>query len=149
MYTMIIITTHKNTDFDALASVMAMTLLIPGATPVIPKSINPNVKAFLSIHKDIFEYHTPDQIDVDDVEKLVVMDVNRWERLEGLQALKNQDDLQTEIWDHHMNTGNIDAQAIHLEEIGSTTTLLVRELKKERKVITPMQATLFLTGLYQ
>ena len=60
---MIVITTHKNTDFDALASVMAMTLLIPGATPVIPKSINPNVKAFLSIHKDIFEYHTPDQVD--------------------------------------------------------------------------------------
>jgi len=149
MYTMIVITTHKNTDFDALASVMAMTLLIPGATPVIPKSINPNVKAFLSIHKDIFEYHTPDQVDVNDVEKLVVMDVNRWERLEGLQALKNQDDLQTEIWDHHMNTGNIEAQAIHQEEIGSTTTLLVRELKKERKVITPMQATLFLTGLYE
>jgi len=146
---MIVITTHKNTDFDALASVMAMTLLEPEAVPIIPKSINPNIKAFLSIHKDIFQYQTPDQVDVDAVEELFVMDVNRWERLEGLQALRERDGLQITIWDHHMHAGNIDAQAIHQEEIGSTVTLLVRELKKERKVLTPMQATLFLTGLYE
>jgi len=146
---MIIITTHKNTDFDALASVMAMTLLKPDATPVIPKSINPNVKAFLSIHKEIFEFKTPDLVDPDAVEELVVMDVNRWERLEGLQALRDRDDLQVTIWDHHMNDGNIEAQTIHQEKIGSTVTLLVSELKRQRKVITAMQATLFLTGLYE
>ncbi|MEN8244747.1 MAG: CBS domain-containing protein [Thermodesulfobacteriota bacterium] len=146
---MIVITTHKNTDFDALASVMAMTILKPGAMPLIPKSTNPNVKAFLSIHKDIFEYKTPDQVDVDKVEELIVTDVNRWERLEGLQKLQKKDDLPVTIWDHHMNTGNIEAQTIHQETIGSTVTLLVREMKKERKVITPMQATLFLTGLYE
>ena len=146
---MVVITTHKNTDFDALASVMAMTILKPGAMPVIPKSTNPNVKAFLSIHKDIFEYKTPDQIDADNVEELIVTDVNRWERLEGLQKLQKKEDLSVTIWDHHMNPGDIEAQAINQEEIGSTVTLLVRELKKERKVITPMQATLFLTGLYE
>ena len=146
---MIIITTHKNTDFDALASVMAMTLLKPGAAPVIPKSLNPNVKAFLSIHKDIFDYQTPNLIDTDTVEEMVVMDVNRWERLEGLQALRDRDGLKVTIWDHHMNTGNIGAQVMHQEKTGSTVTLMVRELKKQRKVLTPMQATLFLTGLYE
>ena len=146
---MIVVTTHKNTDFDALASVMAMTLLKPGAKPVIPKSINPNVKAFLSIHKDIFEFQTPDQIDTDAVEELVVMDVNKWERLEGLQGLKDKKALTVTIWDHHLNSGNINAQTLHQEPIGSTVTLLVRELKTQRKVLTPMQATLFLTGLYE
>ena len=68
---MIVITTHRNTDFDALASVTAGTLLFPGAIPVIPKNVNPNVKAFLSIHKDIFQYYSPDQVELDAVEKIV------------------------------------------------------------------------------
>ena len=45
-----IITTHKNTDFDALASVIAGTLLYPGAKGVIPKMVNKNVAQFLSTH---------------------------------------------------------------------------------------------------
>jgi len=146
---MIIITTHKNTDFDALASVMAGTLLFSGAIPVIPKSINPNVKAFLSIHKDIFQYITPDQVDPDAVKKVVVMDVNKWERIEGLASLKNRNDLEVVVWDHHMIPGNIEAQQVCQEKMGATITLMVRELKKERKIITPMQATLFLLGLYE
>jgi len=48
-----IVTTHKNTDFDALASVIAATLIYPGTVPILPRSLNPNVKAFLSIHKDL------------------------------------------------------------------------------------------------
>ena len=49
-----LVTTHKNTDFDALASVVAATILYPKAIPVLPKIVNPNVKAFLSIHKELF-----------------------------------------------------------------------------------------------
>ena len=48
-----IITTHKGTDFDAAASVLAAKILYPEAIAVLPKSLNPNVKAFLSIHKDL------------------------------------------------------------------------------------------------
>ena len=47
-----IVTTHKNTDFDGFASVVAATLLYPDAIPVLPKQLNPNVKAFLSLHKE-------------------------------------------------------------------------------------------------
>ncbi|MCG6912221.1 MAG: CBS domain-containing protein [Deltaproteobacteria bacterium] len=146
---MIVITTHRNTDFDALASVMAGTLLYPGGLPVIPRNVNPNVKAFLSIHKDIFKFSTVDMLNLDAVEKLVVVDVNRWERLGGLKALRGRDNLEVVIWDHHMSSGNIDAHWICHEKTGSTITLMVRELKKKRKLITPMQATLFLTGLYE
>jgi CBS domain-containing protein len=37
-----------NTDFDALASVIAATILYPGSTPVLPRNLNPNVKAFMT-----------------------------------------------------------------------------------------------------
>lgn len=146
---MIVVTTHKNTDFDALASAFAVTLIKPGATAAIPKNTNPNVKAFLSIHKDIFTCHTPDQVDTGAVEELVVVDVNRWERLEGLQTLRERKDLQVTLWDHHMIDGNIEARDSFQEGVGATITLLVRELQKGNKILTPMQATLFLTGLYE
>jgi len=45
-----LVTTHKNTDFDALASVVAATILYPDAIPVLPVNVNPNVRAFLSLH---------------------------------------------------------------------------------------------------
>jgi nanoRNase/pAp phosphatase (c-di-AMP/oligoRNAs hydrolase) len=38
-----IVTTHKNADFDAFASVVAATLLFPEALAVLPKTLNPNV----------------------------------------------------------------------------------------------------------
>ena len=41
-----IVTTHKNTDFDALASVIAATLIYPGSLPILPKTLNPNVSLF-------------------------------------------------------------------------------------------------------
>jgi tRNA nucleotidyltransferase (CCA-adding enzyme) len=60
-----IVTTHKGTDFDALASVVAANLLNPGIVSVLPASLNPNVRAFLSLHKDLFGFCTSEEIDLD------------------------------------------------------------------------------------
>ena len=49
-----IITTHKGSDFDAMASVLAAKIMSEEIA-VLPRSLNPNVKAILSIHKDIFD----------------------------------------------------------------------------------------------
>ena len=73
-----IITTHKGVDFDAAASVLAAKILYPEAVAVLPNSLNPNVKAFLSIHKDLFEIHTPPGIELDEVMSLIVVDTNRY-----------------------------------------------------------------------
>ena len=80
-----IITTHKSTDFDALASLIAGTLLYPNAVPVLPRSLNPNVKVFLSIHKDIFNTKEPRDIDLDQVEKLIVVESPNAPRLQRQQ----------------------------------------------------------------
>jgi tRNA nucleotidyltransferase (CCA-adding enzyme) len=144
-----IITTHKNADFDALASVIAAKLLFPDAVPVLPKQINPNVKAFLSIHKEIIEFYSSDQIELDLTEKMIAVDVNRWERLDGMQSLQTLPGLQIYLWDHHPGKGNIDAVWTCNEAMGATITLLIRQLEEKRKRITPFLATLFLTGLYE
>ena len=144
-----IVTTHKNTDFDALASVIAASLLYSSSTPILPKSLNPNVKAFLSIHKDLFKVGTVDDIILGEITRLVVVDVNRWERLDRMAGLKTRNDLEIFLWDHHFNEGNIAADFQIQEPTGATVTLLIRQLKKERKLITPIQATLFLAGIYE
>jgi len=144
-----IITTHKNTDFDGLASLVAATLLYPEAVPVLPKIINPNIKAFLSIHKDLFDIDTIDACNLDEVESLVVVDANSWERLDGFQKLRQRQDLEIVLWDHHAGEGNIRTNWECRETTGANITLMLRNLKKEKKSLTPMQATLFLAGLYE
>jgi len=144
-----IITTHKNTDFDALASMVAATVLYPEAVCVLPKTVNPNVKAFMSIHKDIFDMHSSDEIDFNKVKRLIVVDTNSWSRLGRMNALAKRDDIEIILWDHHKGNGDIKATWKCLEEIGANITLMVRRLKKEKKKISPIQATLFLTGLYE
>jgi tRNA nucleotidyltransferase (CCA-adding enzyme) len=67
-----IITTHKGSDFDAMASVLAAKVMSEEIA-VLPRSLNPNVKAFLSIDKDIFDiFFFSDEIELDDVTCLII-----------------------------------------------------------------------------
>lgn len=143
-----IITTHKNADFDAFASLVAATLIYPEAVAAIPKTVNPNVRAFMSIHKDVFDYTDRWSIEAGRVARLIVVDTANWARLGPLAKLKQITDLEVLVWDHHAG-GDIDAAWKCQEAVGATVTLMVRQLKAMRKLITPIQATLFLAGLYE
>jgi tRNA nucleotidyltransferase (CCA-adding enzyme) len=144
-----IITTHKNTDFDALASLVAGSLIYPDAVPVLPRQTNPNVKTFLSIHKDIFEFPRADQVDLSAVQQLIVVDTNAWRRLDRMDALKKRPDLTVELWDHHPEEGDLCPEVSRRETTGANITQMIRTLKERRTLITPIHATLFLAGLYE
>ena len=144
-----IITTHKGTDFDAAASVLAAKILYPEAIAVLPKSLNPNVKAFLSIHKDLFDVQTPDEIELEAVMSLIIVDTNRWDRLDQMDRLKEKENLEIILWDHHLTAGDIDATWRCEDAVGANVTLLILNLKQQNKRLTPIQATLFLAGIYE
>jgi tRNA nucleotidyltransferase (CCA-adding enzyme) len=143
-----IITTHKNTDFDAFASLIAASILYPEAVAAIPKTVNPNVRAFISIHKDVFKCVDRWAIETDSVKRLIVVDTPDWSRLGPIARLRDNADLEVLMWDHHTG-GDITPSWMCQEPVGATITLLVREMKAQRKLITPIQATLFLAGLYE
>lgn len=143
-----IITTHKNTDFDGLASVIAGTLLYPGATGVIPKMVNKNVERFLSTHKTAFNLVLPNEVEHEKVERLIVVDTNQWKRLDRMDKLRNKEDLVVHLWDHH-GPGNIEADWQCSENIGSTVTLLIRELRRKNITLSPLDSTVLLIGLYE
>ncbi|WP_372677762.1 CBS domain-containing protein [Desulfosarcina sp.] len=142
------ITTHKNADFDAFASLVAATLIYPEAVAAIPRTVNPNVRAFISIHKDIFDYVDRWNIETGKVTRLIVVDTADWARLGPIAKLNRRSGLEVLVWDHHTG-GDIDASWKCQEAVGATITLLVRELKAKRRTISPIQATLFLAGLYE
>ena len=147
---MLIATTHKNTDFDALASVIGATLLYPGCIGVVPKMTNKNVEQFLSTHKTAFELVLPNEIDHDKVTKLIVVDTDQWHRLDRMDKLRKKETLEIDLWDHHM-TGKGDIQPTWSlrEHIGSTVTLLIREMKKRGTKLSPLESTVMLIGLYE
>ena len=147
---MLIATTHKNTDFDALASVIAATLLYPGCIGVVPKMTNKNVEQFLSTHKTAFNLVLPNEIDHDKVSNLIVVDTDQWHRLDRMNKLRNRETLEIDLWDHHMTgKGDIKPTWSCREHIGSTVTLLIREMKKRGIELTPLDSTVMLIGLYE
>ena len=147
---MLIATTHKNTDFDGLASVIAATLLYPGCVGVVPKMVNKNVEQFLSTHKTAFNLILPHEVPHDDVKKLIVVDTDQWQRLDRLEKLADRQDLEIDLWDHHMmGSGDIKPTWSCKERIGSTVTLFVREMRERRMELTPLDSTVMLIGLYE
>ncbi len=144
-----IITTHKNVDFDALGSVFAASILYPQATPILPVSLNPNTRAFLSLHKDIFAFNTSKEINPVEAKKLIVVDTNSWTRLEGMDRLPGKSDLEIHLWDHHPEKGDIKADWSCHELVGATSTLFAKRLEERQEEISPILATLFLAGIYE
>lgn len=143
-----IVTTHTNTDFDALASMVACTCLYPGTIAILPSHVMPCVKAFLSIHRDLLRIKPRKQLDLDGVDSLIVVDANNWKRLDRMEELTRKDDLEIIAWDHHMEGVTIQSGVTYREEVGAAVTLLLEEMERQDTPFTPMQATLFLLGIY-
>lgn len=144
-----IVTTHRNTDFDGLASMVAATLLYPGTVAVCPKNVNPNVHRFLSLHKTSFDIILSSEVNLETVTRLIVTDTNQWRRLDRLDHLKEREGVELLLWDHHMGIGDLNPDWQCVEKIGATITLLVRAIQEQNLHLTPLQATLFLLGLYE
>ena len=144
-----IATTHRNTDFDGLASIIAATLIYPGTVAVCPKNVNPNIHRFLSLHKTSFDLILASEVNLDAVTRLIVADTNQWRRLDRFDQLKDRDGVELLLWDHHFGIGDIAPHWQCVEKVGATITLLLREIQQQALSITPLQATLFLLGLYE
>ncbi len=144
-----IITSHKQTDFDGLASIVAATLIYPGSVGVMPKQASRNVSRFLSTHKTAFNLILPQEVEHDKVERLIVVDTANWQRLDRMDKLKKRNDLEIHIWDHHMHGGDITADWSCVEDIGATVTLFVREIKRRNMELNPLMSTVLLLGLYE
>ncbi|WP_051556695.1 CBS domain-containing protein [Alkalihalobacterium bogoriense] len=143
-----IIVSHTNTDFDALASLVAAKKLYPDAKMVISHSQHVQVQQYLALYRDHFSFYSAKEINWKEVTHLILVDVHSIERT----GLKHEQlhPLHITIFDHHpaLEQTITATQDSTIEQVGATITLLVERLMVKEIPLTPIEATLFGLGLY-
>jgi tRNA nucleotidyltransferase (CCA-adding enzyme) len=140
-----VILTHEHTDFDALASLLAASLLYPEALPVLPRKLNRNVSSFLALYHNQFPFITYKDLPRGTVKRAILVDTR------AVNFVKGMDNTTPHIViDHHANDDPLPPhyQLWH-EPTGANTTLLVERLIENGIHLSPLHATLLALGIHE
>jgi tRNA nucleotidyltransferase (CCA-adding enzyme) len=145
-----VITTHVNTDFDALASMVAAKKYYPGAVIVFPGSPEKSVRNYLASSPLQVEIRKLKDINLDEVTRLIIVDIKKPGRIGKFSSILGKKGLAVHIFDHHPSSENdIIGQKEVIDSVGATTTIFVEMIKKDRIDISPAEATLLALGIYE
>ncbi len=145
-----VITTHLNADFDCLASMVAAKKLYPDAKLVFPGAQEKNVRDFLQRVDFPFEYDSIKTIDLRQVTRLIIVDTKQIERIGEFAKIIHKPYVKIHLYDHHPNTAkDFEAELDIVEDVGATTTILIRLLQQQQIPLTPMEATVLALGIYE
>ncbi len=140
-----IILTHERTDFDGLASLLGAYLLDRNLTPVLPRQLNRNVEAYLTLYGAELPFVDPRDLPGDSIESVCLVDTQSMISIKGM--VKN---LKVQVVDHHPQKGDLPPEwEINIRETGATTTILVKAIQERDIALTPIEATLLLLGIYE
>jgi len=140
-----VILTHEHTDFDALASLLAASLLFPDALPVLPYQLNRNVYEFLTLYKNQFPFIAPKELPRGRITRAILVDTRAANVPKG-----TQDDTEFLVIDHHSLDQKLPASwQLWSEAVGANTTLLVEKLIEQKRELSPVQATLLALGIHE
>lgn len=140
-----IILTHEQADFDAIASLLAAHLTDPDSKPVLPRRLNRNVRAFLTLYGTEFPFEDPGELIGEPISTVTLVDTQSLVTVRGL--VQNP---SVRVIDHHPRHDNLPSEwDIWIVETGATTTILVETLQEQNTHISPIQATLLLLGIYE
>ncbi|MEW5800643.1 MAG: CBS domain-containing protein [bacterium] len=145
-----VITTHINSDFDSLASMIAARKLYPEARIVFPGSLEANLRLLLKMPA----YQVPclkvRDIPMEEVELLILVDTRLADRIGDFAKILGRPGLTIHIYDHHPSqSGDLKGALEVVKPYGSTTTIFV-ELFRQRKItVSPHEATMLALGIYE
>jgi tRNA nucleotidyltransferase (CCA-adding enzyme) len=140
-----VILTHEQADFDAVGALLAARLLDPEARAVLPRRLNRNVRAFLTLYGDRLPLTTFEDLPREKIDQVTLVDTQSLPSLKGLAR-----DASVHVVDHHPPAPALDpGWSNHIEEVGATTTLLTEGLEEGGAQLDPVEATLMLTGVYE
>jgi tRNA nucleotidyltransferase (CCA-adding enzyme) len=152
----IIITTHKNADFDGFAACVAATLIYEDSIIVLEGEPQQNLKEFLNIYDIPYEKENnfikdyQEEIKNHKFEKVVIVDTADINRIpEFIKSLIEQG-IEVDIYDHHpeLKEQNIKGNN-YSKEVGSATTLVVQKLLERKIVLPDTYETLFLIAIHE
>lgn len=145
-----IVVTHSNLDFDALASLVAAQKLYPAAKMIITGSPGRNVRQFILLHEDVFDFGEWQDSYFESVKRLIVVDTRLASRIGEAQRLLKRKRLEVVIYDHHPATAeDVRADKEFVKEVGATTTILIEHIRKKKIAIKPVEASLFALGIHE
>ena len=140
-----IVLTHEQADFDALASLLGAYLLDETCIPVLPRRINRNVQAFLTLYGMDLPFVDPRDLPNENVEAVTLVDTQSMVSIKGVSQTT-----QVSLIDHHPLRENLPTHwSILREETGATSTLVIEALRERDGMLTSVQATLLLLGIYE
>ncbi len=145
-----LITTHINTDFDALASMIAVQKLYPGAVVVLPGSQEKNVREFMKSSAWAFDIKRPKEINLSDVNRLILVDTSSRKRIGSLEKLLDRPGLEVHVFDHHpRRDSDLRGTVEVVEEAACMSTVMVEILEKRNIRISTVEATVLAMGIYE
>ncbi|OAT86553.1 CBS domain-containing protein [Desulfotomaculum copahuensis] len=144
-----IITSHTNTDLDALSAMVAAQKLYPEAVLVFPGKLSRNVEEFMALHKDTLVVRNVKDIDPDRVRRVILVDTKSPRRLGKLADVLDRPKVDVHIYDHHPRAeGDAHGSLEVVEPVGATATLLVERIREAGLPVTPVEATILVLGIY-
>ncbi|WDN88331.1 tRNA nucleotidyltransferase (CCA-adding enzyme) [Desulfosarcina sp. BuS5] len=146
-----IITTHINADYDAMASMLAAQKLYPGSLLVFPRFNEKNLRNFfIQSMGYLFNMADIKSIDVDRIERLVLVDTRQPGRIGDLAVIAEKKEVQIHIYDHHPPMPNdIKGDYEVLELTGSAVAILTEIIKNKGIDISADEATVMSLGIYE
>ena len=146
-----VVTSHINADFDTLASMLAAKKLYPDAVLTFPGSLEKNLRDFFEKSSFyLFEIEKIKNINMDDVERLILVDIRQATRIGKFAEIINRPGLDIHIYDHHPKSpDDIHGSVEVTHAYGATTTILVHIIKEKGIELTPEEATVLMLGIYE
>jgi tRNA nucleotidyltransferase (CCA-adding enzyme) len=141
-----VILTHENADFDAVASLLGASKLFPDAVPVLPRRVNRNGRAFLSLYGAELPLVQPGDLPRRrKITRAILVDTQSLTTLKGMKS-----DMRVDIIDHHELDRELPPNWSYSgEPMGAVTTLLVEKISARSLKLTGIEATLLLLGIYE
>lgn len=140
-----LILTHEHTDFDALASMLGAHKLFPDAVPVLPHTLNRNLREFLALYRSGLPFRQQEELPRWPVARAIVVDSQSFTTVRGMRS-----DTPVQVIDHHAPPSARERGWDYWnDEVGATTTLLVEKIAERSLTLTPLEATLLLLGIYE
>jgi len=145
-----VIISHQSTDFDSLAAMVAAKKIYKDALLVFTGAVEKNVRKFISIYGELIKIAPLKKIKIEEITKLIIVDTRIKKRIGPFANVINKRDLEIHIYDHHPSTAeDIKGDLNVIEEVGATTTIILKKIKEMNIEISPIEATLFALGIYE
>ena len=140
-----LILTHEQADFDAIASLLAAHLLKPEAFPVLPRRLNRNVRAYLTLYGDGMPFVEHQDLKKAAIDSVTLVDTQTLPSLKRMAKTA-----KVHVVDHHPQSDAIDSSwTNHIEGTGAATTLLVEGIQEIGLELDVVASTMLLLGIYE